>query len=277
MNQSFHRMIQPRKKQGGVRTLDRGLALLTCFDVAHPAWTLADLSRAVGLHKATTRRLVKTLEARQFLVMDESTGKYRLGPAIFPLTYIIRSNDELIRIARPFIEELAARTDESVGFWIWTETGIIQIDCRLTTRPFKPELLRGHVSREYGTAFSKLFLAFGQEERLSSLYWENDDQPLTVADATTVREELDRVRETGIAFDLEELNKGLGAVAAPVMDSAGDMVAAITVVVPAERFDLRGREAVASAARTTAEDLSRELGFKEVGGETVTSSTVKRA
>jgi len=255
---------QTNEEQGGVRTLDRGLALLACFDVAHPAWTLADLGRAVGLHKATTRRLVKTLESRRFLVADENTGEYRLGPAILPLTYIIRSSDELVRTAHPFIEELANRTEESVGLWIWSGTGMLQIDCKLTTRPFKPELLRGHVSREYGTAFSKLFLAFGPEERLSSLYWDNGERSLTIADATTVREELDQVRETGVAFDLEESTKGLGAVAVPVMDSVGTMVAALTVVAPSERFSPQGRETITSAVKTSAEALSRELGFRDL-------------
>jgi DNA-binding IclR family transcriptional regulator len=259
-------MNQPREEQGAVRTLDRGLSVLECFDVAHPTWTIADLCRAVGLHKATTRRLVKTLEARRFLVLDETTGAYRLGPTVMPLAYTVRANDELVRIAHPFVEELAARTQESVGLWIWTDIGMVQIDRALTTHPFKPEMLIGSVTRQYGPAFSKLFLAFGPEERLASLHWKagDDDRPLTVADAATIREELDEIRQTGLAYDLDQrVVKGLCAVAAPIMDGTATMVAAMAVVAPPERFGPQQRDAVASLAKTTAATLSRELGFRD--------------
>ena len=50
---------------GGVWALERGLQLIKCFDIDHPSWRIADLARAVGLHKATARRLVEDSRGRR--------------------------------------------------------------------------------------------------------------------------------------------------------------------------------------------------------------------
>src|SRR6478672_8117274 len=122
----------------GVRALERGLDILRCFDVAHPSWTLSELARAASLHKATTRRLVKTLEAKGFLALDARTGRYRLGAVVLPLSYMARSYDELALASRPLIEDLAATTRESVGLWVWAGASMVLIERDLTPQAFKP-------------------------------------------------------------------------------------------------------------------------------------------
>ena len=113
---------------GGVRALERGLDILSCFDVAHPSWTLSELAQAAGLHKATTRRLVKTLEAKGFLALDErpaATGSARCccrSPTWPGRTTSSRA------WSRPFLEDLAAATQGSVGLWVWAGASVVLID-----------------------------------------------------------------------------------------------------------------------------------------------------
>ena len=247
---------------GGVRALERGLQLIKCFDIQHPSWRIADLAREVNLHKATTRRLVKTLESESFLVLDPDSGEYRLGSALLPVSYLVRSHDELVRLAHPFLERLAARTEETVGFAVWTSRGVMQIDHVSTSHFFKPVLIAGNVSTTYGTTHSKILLAFGPEERLSKLSFGDRGPSLTLAEAARVHEELQKVRETGIAYDIEERAKGVCAVGAPIRDGSGEVVASLSVVVPTDRFGPTERESVTDAIRETAIAISRELGFK---------------
>jgi len=247
---------------GGVRTLERGLAILSCFDVDHRSWTIAALGRKIGLHKATARRVIKTLEAQGFLLFDAATGEYRLGSALLPMTYLVRSHEELVRVARPYLQRLADQTEETVGFSIWTDAGIVNIDHIHTTRFFKPALLSGSVSTVYGTAHSKILLAFGPEERLGKLTWSQEGRPLTMAETLAVREELERVRATGIAYDLEERNPGVCALAVPVWDGTGEVTASIAVVVPPERFTETDRQSIAAFAVEAGEMLSRALGYR---------------
>jgi IclR family transcriptional regulator, KDG regulon repressor len=248
---------------GGVRALERGLQLIKCFDIQHPSWRIADLAREVNLHKATTRRLVKTLESESFLVLDPDSGEYRLGSALLPVSYLVRSHDEMARVAHPHLERLAAATGETVGLAAWTSNGIMHVDHVDTIHFFKPLLRPGVVSTTYGTTHSKILLAFGPEERLSRLSFGDRGPSLTLAEAARVHEELQKVRETGIAYDIEERATGVCAVGAPIRDGSGEVVASLSVVVPTDRFGPTERESATNAIRETAIAISRELGFKE--------------
>jgi DNA-binding IclR family transcriptional regulator len=247
---------------GGVRALERGLQLIKCFDIQHPSWRIADLAREVNLHKATARRLVKTLESESFLVLDPDSGEYRLGSALLPVSYVVRSHNELVRAAHPFLEQLAARTEETVGLAVWTSRGIMHVDHVSTVHFFKPVLIAGNVSTTYGTTHSKILLAFGPEERLSKLSFGDRTASLTLAEAARLHEELQKVRESGIAYDVEERARGVCAVGAPIRDGSGEVVASLSVVVPADRFGPTERESATDAIRETALAISQELGFR---------------
>jgi DNA-binding IclR family transcriptional regulator len=247
---------------GGVRALERGLQLVKCFDIDHPSWRIADLARAVGLHKATARRLIKTLEAEGFLVLSLDSGEYRLGSALMPVAYLVRSHDQLIRIAHPYLQRLAAQTEETVGLSVWTDGGIVSIEHIPTIHFFKPALLLGNVSTTYGTTHSKIFLAFGPEERLSRLSFADRGHGLTLAEAARVQEELQQVRDSGIAYDMEERSKGVCAVGVPLRDSTGEVVASIAAVVPPDRFGPAQKESITALIRETGMAISRELGFR---------------
>ena len=247
---------------GGVRALERGLDILACFDVSHPHWRMIDLSRAVGLHKATAHRLIKTLEQKSFLVLDLDSGEYRLGSSLLPVAYLARSYDQLVQVAHPHLERLAATTNETVGLSVWTDKGILQIDHILTVHYFKPAMLMGAVSADYGTTHSKLFLAFGPEERLSKISFGERGRNLSIAELTKVHEELEAVRAAEMAWDIEERSKGVCAVGVPVRESSREVIASIAVVVPTDRFGPAERESIASATRDTGAAISRDLGFR---------------
>ncbi|MCL5735683.1 MAG: IclR family transcriptional regulator [Actinobacteria bacterium] len=247
---------------GGVRALERGLQLIRCFDTEHPSWRIADLARAVGLHKATARRLVKTLESEAFFVLDPDSGEYRLGSALMPVAYLVSSHRQIVQIAHPHLEQLAAQTEETVGLSVWTDGGIVSVEHVPTIHFFKPALLLGNVSTTYGTTHSKIFLAFGPEERLSKLSFGDRGHTLTLAEAARVQEELQQVRESGIAYDLEERSKGVCAVGVPLRDSTGEVVASIAVVAPPDRFGPAQKESISALIRETGMAISGELGFR---------------
>lgn len=248
---------------GQARALERGLRLLKCFDVEHPAWRIVDLAMATGLHQATARRLAKTLEAKSFLHVDHASGEYRLGSALLPMSYLAHSHDALVQVARPHMQELATRTEETVGLSIWTEGGIVQVEHIPTARFFKPAMLLGDVTSAYGSSHSKIFLAFGPEERMLHLSFAGGGLGPAPADAGTVKEELQRVRETGMAYDVEERTDGVCALSVPVLDGTGGCVASLAVIVPTDRFDPIRRESLSALALEAGRAISKELGFRQ--------------
>ncbi len=246
-----------------VRVLERGLQLLKCFDMEHPVWRIPELAEAVGLHKATARRLVKTLEAKSFLSIDPTSGDCRLGTALLPMSYLARSHDGLLGVARPFMGQLAAQTEETIGLSVWTDTGIVQVEHIPTPHFFKPAMLLGEVTCAYGSSHSKIFLAFGPEERTQRLSFSGRARELTPAEAAGLQKELQRVRETGIAYDIEERTEGVCAVSVPVRNGAGDVVASLAVIAPTERFGPTQRESISDLVRQTGLAISRELSAKQ--------------
>ena len=100
-------------------------------------------ARTSGFSKTTTLRLVKTLEALEYLACDPSTGRYYLGSSILRHAYVGLSHSELARTAHPFLLELADETTETAGLTVWTNQGPLLVDLVLTSRMFKPHLWLG--------------------------------------------------------------------------------------------------------------------------------------
>jgi len=247
-----------------VRALSRGLRVLALFTVDHPEWSLSDLSRRTGLHKATAYRMTRTMEAEGFLVFDTTTGKYHLGPATIPLSFLASAQSELVRLARPYLEELAELTGETTNLAVEVEGSVVVIGQVLTSHPFKPSLPLGRVLTDLANTHGQLFAAFRPEGERARLLAAPQAKltPNTVTDSVEIAAKLVRVADEGVAFDLEEHGLGICAVAAPVRDQSGDVKATLSVVAPKERFGAQEKKKHAQAVKRVAASFSAYLGYQ---------------
>lgn len=244
------------------RTLEKGLFLLGLFDAEHPEWTLRELRERAGLPKATTRRLVKTLEAGGWVEYDPVSRTYHLGSSALKALYLATSHPELARFVHPFLVELEQETTESAIFSIWTEQGPLILDSVPTSRSFKPLTYPGMFLPGVSSADAQVLIAFGPEENWDRLL-KKPIEPRTsrtVTDPTLLRERWRTVRREGIAYDWGEWNIDAPAVAAPVFDRNEHLRGAITVVPPEERCSEEDMQRYAAAVRRTAAAISAKLG-----------------
>ncbi len=100
-------------ERGYVRSLSRGLTVLQAFNAERPAMTVADMSRATGLTRATARRLLHTLVTLGYACTDGRT--FELTPRVLDLGFAYVSSLQLPDIAQPFMEALSDRVHESVS------------------------------------------------------------------------------------------------------------------------------------------------------------------
>ncbi len=247
-----------------VRALTRAMSILRCFDIDHPEWSLRDLTRATGLNKTTVYRLVKTMEAAGFLCQKEASGEWYLGPGLMPIGYVTLSYAQLVRIAHPHVVALAARTGETVDLMVWTSEGALCVDQVLTSRPLRPVGSVGRLFTDLANSNSKVFLAFMSEERQAEVLARpiKPMTPNTIVDARVLREQIERVRVEGIAYDLEERAIGICGIGAPVRDFRGEVVASLSVIGASERFGPSEIEQHARALRESAHALSLDLGYR---------------
>jgi DNA-binding IclR family transcriptional regulator len=244
------------------RTLEKGLFLLGLFDVDHPEWTLKELRERAGLPKATTRRLIKTLEAANWVAYDAGSATYHLGSSALRALYLATSHAELVRVAHPHIVALADETTESCSLSVWTDAGPLIVDTVLTPRLFRPRTYIGMLLDGLSSADAKALVAFGPVEAWDRLLAAPIEPKTsrTVTDPTQLRELWMTARKEGVAFDWGEWNLEAPAVAAPVIDGEGHVRASVSVVVPIERSAEDVMLSHAEAVKRTAGAIAAKLG-----------------
>jgi len=258
-------IISDSENAYSVRSLARGLAILRCFNVEHPEWGVAELSRHLRLNKATVYRLVKTLESEGFLSAGPANGRYHVGSALLRVAFVALSNSRVRRIAKPYMERLARETGESVDLAVWTEEGVLFIDQVLTSRPFKPVSSVGRVFSDYSNAHSKVFLAFMSESELASALTRPlvPLTPFSITSPQRLAAELRKVAAEGVAYDFQEQSEGVCAVAAPIRDPSGKPAASLAIVAPVSRFGPVEVPRLVASLKGTAAVISREMGYEQ--------------
>jgi IclR family KDG regulon transcriptional repressor len=248
-----------------VRALSKGLNVLGLFDAENREWTLDEIAERSGLPRMTAYRLIRTMEAAGYLVRDPVTSRYHLGPALLATTYISETYLELVSIARPYLRELVAKTGESATLAVEVDGVAVSVDTVDTARPFRREVASGRIIGDTANAHGKVFAAFKSEAERADIIAREHVQmtPHTITDPVALAAELERVRREGVAFDIEERNIGTCAVAAPVRDQLGKVIASICLVVPTGRFAADERPGFAEAVEAAAASLSAYLGYSK--------------
>lgn len=246
-----------------VRALAKGLTILGLFDAENREWTLDEIAEGAGLPRMTAYRMIRTMESAQYLVRDPVTNRYHLGPALLATMYLSEGYAELASIVRPYLTELVEETGEAATLATEVDGVAVSVDLVDTPRPFHRQVALGRIIGDTGSANGKIFAAFKTEaERDAILASEHPKlTPHTITDPQELSRELDRVAAEGVAFDLEERNIGTCAVAAPVRNQLGKVIAALSVIVPSGRFGPEEQRDYAEAVKNAAASLSGFLGY----------------
>jgi DNA-binding IclR family transcriptional regulator len=246
-----------------VRALARGLSILSLFDVDHREWTIDEIAARTGLLRMTAYRMVRTLETAEFLVRDTTTNQYHLGPAAIAMAYVAGDYSEFVEHARPFLEELLEKTGESVTLAVPVDGVPVCVSIINSARPFQRQVAPGRIIGDLASVHGKIFTAFASPERRAEVLAQKRRQhtPRTVTDPEALEQELGRVAAEDVAFDEEGLYVSTCSIGSPVRDQLGNVVAALSVVMPAGRFGPRERELCTRAVKEVAAALSAYLGW----------------
>ncbi len=245
-----------------VRALSRGLTILALFDIEHPEWGLNEICECTGMSKTTVYRMVRTLEARNYLVYDPGVERYHLGGATIPGAYLAMSYVGFVRPVHPFLERLAETTGETVEFTVGSAEGAVVVDEVATAHPFRLNRPTGRMLSSISNSSFRLHTAFRPVSEQMKIVRSAQHAPTSnqVADPEEVILRMAAERQEGLAWDVEEQDRGVCAVSAPVFERDGSLKGVVTVVAPAERFGPRVRKQKAEALRSAAAELTKYLG-----------------
>jgi DNA-binding IclR family transcriptional regulator len=241
-------------------SVDRAIRVLTALQGAR-RMTLSELAARLELPPSTVHGLVKTLVQHGMVVQEHGSSRYQLGPAVLRLGNVYLDTLELRSKAIPWAEDLARRTGMAVrsGVLLLDDVVIIHHEPRPDGSRQMPEV--GIVIPAHACALGKALLAFdpdGWAETLAGDQLRRSMTGETITDSAALRAELEAVRATGIATEVEEAVLGECGAAAPLADAAGETPGAIGLVVPSAEWPLK--PGALDALRTTARAVSRELG-----------------
>lgn len=235
------------------------MRILHAFDVDDAELTLAELVTRTGLHKATVHRLAGELTAARLL--DRTDHGYRLSGGLFELGMRASVERGLLEIAMPFLQDLYERTHETVHLGVLDGHEILYIAKIGGHRQASAPSRTGGRMPLHCTGIGKALLAHADiDVRRAVLAGPLIRRtPRTIAAPGLLSQQLDTVRERGIAFEYEESAPGIACVAAPVLDVADNtVIAAISTTGPTHRFrPEQHADAVRAAATGVAATLHR--------------------
>jgi IclR family transcriptional regulator, acetate operon repressor len=221
-----------------VQAVERACRLL--IEVIREAEPLSvgELSRRTGLHQSTTSRLLVSLQRHGLVERDTARGPVRIASVLVGELTSRSFRQALLDAARPILDSLGRTTGETINLSVPVAgplvDNIAQVDAPhfLTTTNWVGRLIPLHCSSP-----GKVFLAYGVAELPSGTLARFT--PQTITDRRALAAELKIVRRRGFATLIDELEPGLRAVAVPVVDGQGEVVAAVAVSGPSVRLPKR--------------------------------------
>lgn len=223
---------------GGAAAVDRALSLLGAFRPGDEALSLAQFAERTQLYKSTVLRLLASLEHAR-LIRRQDDGRYALGSEIARLHGLYAAAQSLDRIVLPVLRALVAATGESAAYHVRQPQGTSWVRlCQF--RVDSPQVVRDHVRagdllpNDRG-AGARVLIAWGPEAELPR--------------AAAERRRYEEIRALGFCALVGDRSAELAGISAPVFHGDGRLAAAVTLTMPAHRYDARHAEAVRSAAR----------------------------
>jgi DNA-binding IclR family transcriptional regulator len=249
---------------GGLQSVDRAIRVLEVLAARGEAG-VTEVAAEIAVHKSTAFRLLGALEGRGLVEQSGHRGKYRLGLGLIPLAGAVSDRLDVIQQGRDVCTRLAIELGETVNVAVLREHFAVNVDQALGPSTVATHNWIGQLTPLHCTSSGKVLLAHLDAAQRAALLARAGTPALTPRTETVPQrldEQLARVREAGYAIAIEEYETGLNAVAAPVFDQSGHVIAAVSMSGPSYRLDeLRIRHAVAPLLAGTAE-ISRRMGHR---------------
>ena len=244
-----------------VQSFARGLQVIRSFSAAAPRQTLSEVAAASGLTRAGARRILLTLQTLGYV---ESDGKhFTLTPRILDLGFAYLSSMPIWNRAEPVMEALVQQVQESCSAAVLDATDIVYVMRVPTHKIMRISLGVGSRLPAYCTSMGRLLLADLDDEEVRARLEASTLEAFTrhtLTDVDTLFAKVQQARRQRWCLVNQELEEGLISIAAPIVDRAGRMVAALNISGQANRTSAKVmQETMLPGLLAAAAEISRLL------------------
>lgn len=247
-----------------VQSVDRALQILEILALDGESG-VTEIAGRLGVHKSTASRLIDSLEARDLVEQNESRGKFRLGVGILRLAGATNARLDIVQESRQLAKSLAAATGETVNIAVLSDGSVLYVEQVAGSSGSQAHNWVGQRIPLHATSNGKVLLAGHSDDEALALLGRKLPAytAATLTSPRAVVAQLDQVRAQGYAIVVDELEQGLTAVAAPIRNVHGDVLASMSVSGPTFRFGpQRAAEAVEQLLEH-ARAASQRLGWRD--------------
>jgi IclR family KDG regulon transcriptional repressor len=245
------------------QSLSHGLKILLLFDSSRPVFTILEIADLLRFSLSKTYRLVRALVHHGLLETQNGSGQYSLGMNALRLGLLAQQKFKIAVIALPFMKELARLTKETVLLTAVRGNKAICLERVESEEPIRYSLFTPGASLPlHAGASSKVLMAFLPEGEWDAIIAEEGLQrftPRTITDRGVLKEQLREVRSRGFAFSDQEVDREVRAVAAPILNARGDLIAGLSVAGPAYRIHKKGVQSLGQLVRRYAAKIALQI------------------
>ena len=240
------------------------LDILDLLAQAHEPLGAAEVASQLNMPRNAAFRLLVTLGTRGYVDQDEETRKYRLGFQLLRLGNAVQDSRDICQLARPMLTHLRNRYEETVNLALLEGNQVLYIERIEGQRSLRTSTATGTRASLHATSLGKSILAFSSPEQVRSWLGEGPLAAVTehaVTEKATLMAQLDEIRTSGYALDLEENMIGVCCIGAPIFDVRDRAFAAMSLSGPAHRMRAYLTQGdIARDVLNSAKELSRLLG-----------------
>lgn len=246
------------------QTLNKAISLLDCFSIDQPELGVREAARMVNLSSSTTGRLLATMKELGILNQNPISHLYSLGGKVLAWAGVYSATLDVRNQALPALEELHHTTRETISLYVLEGNDRVCVERIESPRTVRIVARIGRRLPLYAGSAGKVFLAFLPAVRRDEILSSTTLTPLTpktIIDPAALREELEKIKKQGYAISFGEWLLDASGVAAPIFGQNGEVIAALTISGPTQRFTDEIVTEYSKEVTRVAAQISRYMGY----------------
>ena len=257
-----------RDDRSAATTVARIVVLLEAVATSEARTGVRALARQSGIDKSAVSRMLRQLTDLDMLEQTDEPGRYQIGPRFFAIAAAVASRDELWKAARPILERLVDRYDETCYLAVRERDEVLfreRVECHQAIR-YVIDLNRP--SPLHAGSAGRAILSTLDDDQFERLVGRQRLEPVTphtITDAAELRRLRDEDRQRGYTLSIAERSVGGCGLASPFFGSDGRCLGSLVMTMPHVRFELARVDDWGQAITRAARQLSVRLGYAPAG------------
>ncbi|WP_394231818.1 IclR family transcriptional regulator [Niallia oryzisoli] len=234
-----------------INSVNNAVKIIDCFTTENPELGVSEISIELKMNKSTVHHLIRTMNKTGILVKAPNR-KYRLGSKLVRWGNLVSNYYQKFYNAIPYLEELMIRTGETIHMAVLENNWVSYITKLEPKKAVKIQTSIGSYKPVHCTGLGKMLLAGNLDKDNRHIFQLSLEKftDQTITDHKQLIQELIQIEEQGYSIDDEEYEVGLYCIAAPIKDSMGCTVAAISIAGPECRICGHKKEYISDLVST---------------------------